>query len=835
MNPDATPLRPELLLEHAGWIRSLALRLVRDAATADDLVQETLLAALERKPDADRPVRPWLGRVLRNRAALRRRGERRRSEREERAARAETLPSSEELVERADQQRRVVEAVMGLGDPYRSILLLRYYEGLEPRDIARRQGRPAGTVRSQLQRGHELLRAALDRANGGDRRAWCLALVPLAAEEAVAAGVSGASLVASLAAMNTPTKLSLAAVVALVLATALYTQTPNTPEPERPDAPALAVVDELATPADLGPEPSPSVPTPRVELAGEPVVAPQPVAAALLSGIVVDPRTGEPLPEFRLDCVRDGEVVESVVTDDEGVFRTSERHAAGPWTLRQIDHRGLDRWWTFGGFATLEAEPTETELAAWEPGTEVRIEAAVGPTFAVQVVGPRELANDELELRLRSDAPMEPAWRARAPLRGEGDERWVRFHALLGRLPVANSGQDDAKWRVVVRSRDGLLHGSARVPAVDDGVTRLVHVELAAAARVELVVRDRAGALVDPASVLVRKTDGGGFQYQYNDPDPIGDAIPIEGLAPGTYEFRIHADGFERPELELELAGGDVVRREVVLDRVRSAGPISGVMRSRTGTFDQDTSLFLWEEGTGRSLVIKVEWETRGTERVGVFAEEDVPAGTYRFRPYTHGHWNWDGVPWTVTPPMAGLELTCLDDQATTDVYVHVLDARTGEPLDGFGFAWEIGDQDASFMRDAKSPLLLDAVPLDSGLRWRVSAPGFVGVICDQTDGELRGDGLHVTAELVPGWARTVRALDDATGEPLANASVIVDGVELARTGPDGRATIELEGPPAQLQIALEGYRAAEQSIADEGPTGETWMLEAELRLEREE
>ena len=39
---------PEEMLEHSGWVRALARALVRDAATADDIAQETWLAALRR-------------------------------------------------------------------------------------------------------------------------------------------------------------------------------------------------------------------------------------------------------------------------------------------------------------------------------------------------------------------------------------------------------------------------------------------------------------------------------------------------------------------------------------------------------------------------------------------------------------------------------------------------------------------------------------------------------------------------------------------------------------------------------------------------------------------
>lgn len=179
---------PEELLSHAGWIRGLARRLVADAFTADDVTQDTLLAALEHPPSADRPLRPWLARVLANVVRMRRRGEGRRATHEKRSARGEALPSPEELAERVGLERQVVDAVMALPEPYRATVLLRYFEGLSSAEIARRQGIPAATIRWRLQRGLAALRVELDRDFGGDRRAWCAALLLLADGGRPAAG-----------------------------------------------------------------------------------------------------------------------------------------------------------------------------------------------------------------------------------------------------------------------------------------------------------------------------------------------------------------------------------------------------------------------------------------------------------------------------------------------------------------------------------------------------------------------------------------------------------------------------------------------------------------------
>ncbi|MRG96223.1 sigma-70 family RNA polymerase sigma factor [Polyangium spumosum] len=69
----------ELAREHRRYLWGLCYRLTGSAADAEDLVQETLLRALERPPArADEPVRPWLTRVAVNLGIDRLRARRRR-------------------------------------------------------------------------------------------------------------------------------------------------------------------------------------------------------------------------------------------------------------------------------------------------------------------------------------------------------------------------------------------------------------------------------------------------------------------------------------------------------------------------------------------------------------------------------------------------------------------------------------------------------------------------------------------------------------------------------------------------------------------------------------
>lgn len=183
---------PEILLEHQDWLRTLARRLVQDPATADDAVQETMAAALTHGR-AVRHVKGWLATVLRNRVRDRARSHRRREAREQAAAVPEaTLDSPVDVVERAELAQQMTAAVLALDEPFRSTVLLRYFDGLSNEEIARRHDVPAATVRTRLKRALDRLRARFDADHDGDRKRWAGPMALAFGVESSAAAASGA-------------------------------------------------------------------------------------------------------------------------------------------------------------------------------------------------------------------------------------------------------------------------------------------------------------------------------------------------------------------------------------------------------------------------------------------------------------------------------------------------------------------------------------------------------------------------------------------------------------------------------------------------------------------
>ena len=151
------------------YVYRLALMALRNSSDAEEVVQETFLDLLRALPryDVEGPARfeTWLYRVSVNRCRMRLRRPRPPSadwdEMAERLASANPRHDPQTTAQRGEMRRALWQAVDGLADHHRLVVLLRYGYGLPYREIADILEISLGTVKSRLYTAHRQLRQRL--------------------------------------------------------------------------------------------------------------------------------------------------------------------------------------------------------------------------------------------------------------------------------------------------------------------------------------------------------------------------------------------------------------------------------------------------------------------------------------------------------------------------------------------------------------------------------------------------------------------------------------------------------------------------------------------------
>jgi RNA polymerase sigma-70 factor (ECF subfamily) len=150
---------------HLTRLTRYARSLVRNPAQADDLVQDTVMRALEKAHlyQSDTNLRGWLVTIMHNEHvnAVRR------------SMRGAVLVSDDQIAglgrpstqEAPIELREIRGAVQLLPKKQREPLILHWLHGLKYEEIARRMGLPIGTVQSRISRARRALRAMIDEPN----------------------------------------------------------------------------------------------------------------------------------------------------------------------------------------------------------------------------------------------------------------------------------------------------------------------------------------------------------------------------------------------------------------------------------------------------------------------------------------------------------------------------------------------------------------------------------------------------------------------------------------------------------------------------------------------
>ncbi|MSR61682.1 MAG: sigma-70 family RNA polymerase sigma factor [Planctomycetes bacterium] len=200
-------LELENLLREERWLRRLARQLVVDPNEAEDLVQDTWVAALSGPRAAGELTRAWTGAVLRNLWRDLLRGRERRERRERAVARDEASEPLDELAAELELRQLVGRCLLELAEPYRRTLTLRFLREQSLKALAKSEGISVTSAHERVERGLRELRARLDSERGG-RRSWALGLMFLARPTGLAAATGLGGL-----AMGTGIKVGAALVV----------------------------------------------------------------------------------------------------------------------------------------------------------------------------------------------------------------------------------------------------------------------------------------------------------------------------------------------------------------------------------------------------------------------------------------------------------------------------------------------------------------------------------------------------------------------------------------------------------------------------------------------
>lgn len=600
MNPSPPPSLA-VLLAQSDWVTALCRALVADTADADDVAQATWLDVLRAPPaDAPRDVRAWLATIVRRQWSRLRRGRRRRTDRElavasAAAAATEPVATPAQLTARVQMHRELVDAVLALEEPYRTPVVLRFFEHLEPPAIAVRLGAPLATVRSRLQRAMRQLRERLDGAPGGRER-WLPAVVvlarrPLAGE--LAATAAGIGIVAGV-----PMKKLLIAVGALVLAlfvaVPLWWQYPVAPpSPVPAPVPSVAATPPAPAPANTPPAPDAAPAAPR---AADRLAATQPARR------LVD-RFDQPLADVVLRAESPFAVHWQggdrgwIQGDDRGLQLSAEDE------LRLQQDRGFaDRW--FAQFAHPD-EWRATILGAPLPARDTKSARDGAFTFApdLDVDDARIVVADPRYVLLRAGRTRGEPWRAGPAARVEGtvrDENGAPLPdafvtALLpsgGGTPFAESIEvrTDEQGRYLVRR--ALARGLLQV-AHDGFATAQVGVGDAPQQRLDITLTRHAPA--DRRELDGTIADAGGrpiagaqvwFGRQQTRSDRQGRFVLAADEPQAEQALTVLAPGFaplQRDRFGAQLVADRRAGRDVLLVLTEAAPPLLGIVRNASG------------------------------------------------------------------------------------------------------------------------------------------------------------------------------------------------------------------------------------------------------------
>lgn len=517
-----------------------------------------------------------------------------------------------------------------------------------------------------------------------------------------------------------------------------------------------------------------------------------PATERRIPGILVDGRTGEALPEIRLELRRAGRPLGSITSDARGRVHFPASVRPQDFKVEAIDARSgalldvLSMEFTEGD--ELPSMPVDVEDGALEPGADSgphgRVSVRIGPSYRVAPtpnLDQRDLWGRWI-LELDRGELLRGPW---APVHRESGNT-LRFAApfdgpLVPTAPVGNT----VVWVSMdpSRLRSGSLELSTRSPHSDPGDLRvwsgrspvarlrgqhgeLIPIELRLQATVFGRVLDERGEAVEGARLHLVPTDTpegslGDWIQATSGPEGRFEFPPTE---PGPFSLWVSAPGHVEAHRRIDGAPGPVALGELTLPRTPPSGSIAGTIQL-SGVEDVELDLRL--HCTDQGHPDRIERIVLDAEVPLEFEFESVPHGVWQLtaeglpgvRLLADGGEDHD--PSSMVPPRRKLALRVEIRGGVRPLVFDALDLESGETVEDYELLLRgPGDPWLHAFGFSGSPDFdaVDGEPLD----WILIAPGYRPVRGTERAFAAQGDLLRATVELERGHGSAI-LLKDAT------------------------------------------------------------------------